>query len=346
MIVDLGVEDLEGYTLDEEMVKRIVDRFAEDNPDPEEAELSVDYLNPSNEVVCYLLSMGFLVYSKLPEYAKMRLGARYFNWMSVRTGELLKSEEPQTVSELLSADLSLPNKLEGGLIIVSLADFLKLSTAWSSRIRLVELPLYRGKLMFDVKSIAPVASQLCFTRLNAILEDKLRLSGSMGPRRRPSWVSELEAEVSKLVPKTWEEFGGEGVLPRVADQYPPCMRDIMAQMARRLEPPHFARFAFAAFMRMIGAPKEETLKAFSTTSDYQERIASYHISHIYGEIGSHTAYTAPSCDTLKAARLCPIEGYCNPKAKHPVTVYRINIRRHQRVGNLEHGGADKGGTKV
>jgi DNA primase large subunit len=328
LIAELGVEDLDGYTLDEGMLKRVLERFSSDNPDPERVEFSVDYLNPSNEVVAYLVGIGFLVYSRLPEYAKMRLGSRLFNWLSVRTGELLKTEEPRIVSELLSVDFSLPNVIwEDGKIVVGLTDFLRMSHMWESRLRLVELPIHRGKLILDGKSAPLVASQLCFSRLNQILEEKLRLSGPGGPRTRPSWVDALEAEVSKLVPRSWEELGGEGVLPRVAEEYPPCMKEIMAQMAKGIEPPHFARFAFAAFMRMIGAPKEETLKAFSTTSDYKENIASYHIAHIYGEIGSHTAYTAPSCDTLKTARLCPVEGYCNPKAKHPVTVYKINLRK-------------------
>ncbi|MEM0321869.1 MAG: hypothetical protein QW613_05695 [Thermoprotei archaeon] len=329
VVEELGIENLDNYTLDEEMLKRVLERFSTDNPDPEYVEFTVDYLNPLNEVLAYLVGINFLVYSRLPEYAKMRLGSRFFNWLSIRTGELLKTEEPLTVSELLSVDFSLPNMVEeDGKIVVKLSDFLSMPNLWGNRLRLVDLPLYKGKLILDGRSSSLIASQLCFSKLNRILEEKLRFSPPSGPRKRPGWVEGLETEVSKLVPKSWEELGGGGVLPRKAEMYPPCMREIIAQMSKGLEPPHFARFAFAAFMRMIGAPKEETLKAFSTTSDYNESIAAYHIAHIYGEIGSHTAYTAPSCDTLKTARLCPIEGYCYPKAKHPVTVYRINLNKN------------------
>lgn len=327
LVAELGLGDLEDYTPDEKILNRVLERFSSDNPKPTRVASSVDYLNPTSEVIAYLVAMGFLVYSSLPEYAKIRFGSRLFNWFATRTAELVKDEPPEITSELLSVDFSLPNRVEeDGTITVGLADFLRLHKAWQDRLKLVDLPIHRGTLILDRRSAALVASQLCFSRLSQILEEKLRVVGRE-VKRRPAWVAALEAEASKLVPKSWADWGGEGILPRVREEFPPCMRAILEDMARGSEPPHFARFSFAAFMRMIGAPKEETLRAFSTTADYNESIASYHVSHIYGEIGSHTAYTAPSCDTLKAARLCPVEGYCNPKAKHPAAVYRINLRR-------------------
>ncbi|MEM0120240.1 MAG: hypothetical protein QW688_02215, partial [Thermoprotei archaeon] len=65
VVEELGIENLDNYTLDEEMLKRVLERFSTDNPDPEYVEFTVDYLNPLNEVLAYLVGINFRVYTRL-----------------------------------------------------------------------------------------------------------------------------------------------------------------------------------------------------------------------------------------------------------------------------------------
>ncbi|MCL5788625.1 MAG: hypothetical protein M1357_02330 [Candidatus Marsarchaeota archaeon] len=188
----------------------------------------------------------------------------------------------------------------------------------------MDLPVHSGFLVLDKGSAAKLGADLAFIRLTSILDEKIKLS--RGSSSKPAWVSRLSEALRSRLPAI-SLYSSESSYPVDPSKYPPCIRLFIDQMSKGVNIPHFARFTTAAFMRQIGSSKDEVVKLFTSASNYNADKTVYQVSHIFGEIGSHTKYTTPGCDTLKLSRLCPIEGYCHPRVRHPVTVYQINWRR-------------------
>jgi DNA primase large subunit len=282
---------------------------------------NVDYLYPENEVVIYLALMFFLTYSDYPEHFKMRLGGHYFNWLTERTSKLLLNErEEKIVSEYFERDLALKHELKNKQFIIALQDYLRKlgGTSHSFHISLVDLPLKDGKVILSKELAADVAADLTFSYLINLLEGKIHLG--RGSTKKPVWMDKIQRFINQFMTENIV-VDGSTTYPHDPQKYPPCIQTFVEQLSKGIAIPHFARFAVASFMHQIGVEKDYVVNLFTAASDFSVDKTKYQVSHIYGEIGSHTSYTAPGCDTLKVSRLCPVQGYCNIHAKHPVSVY-------------------------
>ena len=84
------------------------------------------------------------------------------------------------------------------------------------------------------------------------------------------------------------------------------MKDLIAKLRKGENLTHQARFALTSFLLNAGWSKEQILDLFRSSPDFNEKIASYQISHI-----EKRGYKVPSCETLKNWGLCP--GDCSRK---------------------------------
>jgi DNA primase large subunit len=318
----LGDDSLDYLSLDDDTIEAVVRQFRLSLSPRRISREAVNYLYPEKEVLSYLFAFNFLVHSEYSEAFRSYLGKRYFNWLCERTYTFLEREREDLILKLFQEELHIPCQISGKYIVVNLTDYLGLHDR-TVKVRLVSLPLTRGKLMLAKKEAARVASEVVFSKLTSLLDDKIKLS------RRATKVPEF---IEILQPIFQKNFGKiteirERSYPNDPKKYPPCIRSYIERLEKGEPITHFGGFMLASFLRQIGSSKDEVLALFTKASNFDTEKSGYQTSHVFGELGSHTQYTAPACDTIKLSQLCPVEEYCDERIRHPVSVYRRNWRR-------------------
>src|SRR5215467_2534039 len=71
-------------------------------------------------------------------------------------------------------------------------------------------------------------------------------------------------------------------LPRVPvpEAMPPCVRNLIDQLAEGKNVAHMGRFALAAFLSNIGTQEDEVVRIFKPATDFSERMTRYQVEHI------------------------------------------------------------------
>jgi DNA primase large subunit len=110
--------------------------------------------------------------------------------------------------------------------------------------------------------------------------------------------------------------------------FPPCIKEYISEMREGINLPHMARFTLVSFLHKIGMENDAMVQLFKTAPDFNERMTTYQINHITGQISS-TEYSPPKCSVLLSNHLCfkgddPI---CNKEwLKHPLQYYTFKKR--------------------
>jgi DNA primase large subunit len=298
--------------IDEKVFQKIESVFKKEY----EADFLVDYLTPKNEVQAYLLAFNLLINPKL-QNARERLASPFFSWLSNRTSRLLSNESMMIILEYFEKSLKITPLIQEKRIVIKIADFFNLCKN-THKIKLVELPILKGMIFLDKYQAASLAGELTYSYLFRILNEKTFLATAIDNEYFERFNKAFKKEDLKVATKLDHT------------KYPPCIKLFIEELSNGLAITHFARFTLAAFMRQIGVKKEHVKEFFNKASNFNSQRTEYQISHIYGEIGSRIKYSAPSCDTLKVAKLCPIQYYCDRYARHPVAVYKRRMRQIDR----------------
>lgn len=318
----LGDDSLEHLSLDEETTEYVIRQFRSSLSSRRGSKDPVNYLYPEKEVLSYLFAFNFLVYSEYSEAFRSYLGKRYFRWLCERTYSFLEREREDLILKLFQEELHIPCEALGRHVVIGLTDYLGLRDR-IGEVRLVGLPLSAGKLMLVKKEAARLASEIVFSKLVSLLDDKIKLA------RRTTKIPEFVEILQPIFQKNFENITEirEKSYPNDPKKYPPCIRNYIDRLGKGEPITHFGGFMLASFLRQIGSGKDEVLALFAKASNFNTEKSGYQTSHVFGEIGSHTQYTAPACDTIKLSQLCPVEGYCDERIRHPVGIYRRNWRR-------------------
>ncbi len=107
-----------------------------------------------------------------------------------------------------------------------------------------------------------------------------------------------------------------------AEHFPPCIADRSVDM-------HVdKRFLTFSFLAKVGMPVDESLHKFmfhhpgTEPKKMDERVQDARNIHRRNNMPY-------SCDNCKTKGLCPIEGYCNPSARSPLTVANANLKAQE-----------------
>ena len=114
------------------------------------------------------------------------------------------------------------------------------------------------------------------------------------------------------------------------EKFPPCIKEILAELQSGMNVPHIARFSLAAFLLNIGMKIDDVVNIFRSAPDFDEDKTRYQVEHIAGQRGRCVEYICPSCETMKSYHLCISD--CN--VKHPIEYYRkrFKTRRLRKKG--------------
>ncbi len=105
--------------------------------------------------------------------------------------------------------------------------------------------------------------------------------------------------------------------------FPPCIKEYINEMREGINLPHMARFTLVSFLHKIGMDNDSMVQLFRTAPDFNEKLTTYQINHITGQISS-TEYSPPKCSALLSNHLCfkGDDPLCNKEwLKHPLQYY-------------------------
>ena len=119
------------------------------------------------------------------------------------------------------------------------------------------------------------------------------------------------------------------------EDWPPCMRKAVAELAQGVNVNHFGRVFLASMSRCIGLPVETTVDFFRPAPDFSEGTTTYQVNHLY-----EREYTPSGCSKLKVNHNCAVQRgddrLCDqPWMDHPLKYIRAKQRRRKRQEVLE-----------
>lgn len=189
---------------------------------------------------------------------------------------------------------------------VSFVTFLKYAPNSYGKWKLVNTKLSEGMVEVDEHTFLRIVQE-------AVRERIERISFVVKGIDMAIDLSAIRAELSsrKVAQKTYAiEF----------ESFPPCMKNIIAQIENNINVSHLGRFSLVAFLNGIGMKEEEIMKILMPTPDFDDRVAKYQVEHITGK-----EYSAPSCSTMRTYSLCFEPDNLCAKIKHPIQYYEYKV---------------------
>ena len=133
------------------------------------------------------------------------------------------------------------------------------------------------------------------------------------------YLDPLRSELQKVLDSQKADLG------RVEQgAFPPCVRKMLADVARGTNLAHSARFALVSFLLHINMSPEEVIALFGTSPDFDQERTRYQVDHIAGASG--TKYRPPSCATMTTYGNCPGEDDLCRRISHPLGYYERKLR--------------------
>jgi len=121
------------------------------------------------------------------------------------------------------------------------------------------------------------------------------------------------------------------------EDWPPCMRNAIGQLADAVNVNHFGRVFLAAMSRTVGLPRENCIGFFRAAPDFSESVTMYQVGHVYDH-----EYTPSGCSKLKLNHNCPVSKGDNSLCDqiwmdHPLKYVRAKQRRRKQQTLTEEG---------
>ncbi|XGI84321.1 DNA primase regulatory subunit PriL [Halorutilales archaeon Cl-col2-1] len=222
-------------------------------------------------------------------------------------------------------------EIDGGYEI-RLDDYLELASGLSDkRWKLVNRTVDDGWVRIDTNGILILVREAIRRRV----EDELPLSI---PRDVEALVSDAVESVREILSEA--SFSRE--IDEVdEDEFPPCMKTLLAEVREGEHLEHHSRFAITTFLTNIGMSVDEIIETYEVNPGFGEEMTRYQASHIQGET-SPTEYTTPSCATMVTYGDCRNKDDLCDKISHPLEYYRrrLDAKEEEDVGDEDNDSKD------
>lgn len=252
------------------------------------------------------------------------LTKRYALAEAVRMNRLLGEENPTTVVTV-SEELGVSTTQHDGELRMHFTDFVKFSVRIKSPDwKLVNTEVHDGYVTLHKDRFYRVLQNALQDRI----EEEL-------PLPIPAYILEFVKQDIDHVRVVLGEMKGR-YSPTSGDisieNFPPCMRVMLASAQNGVNLPHSGRFALVSFLHTIGMNSEQILTLFSESPDFDASKSSYQIKHITGELTGGQEYTPPECSTMKSYGICfEPDNICEKEwLNHPLKYYRLKSRPREQ----------------
>ena len=243
------------------------------------------------------------------------LTKRYALAESVRMNRLLEEEKANDVVSI-AKELGIDAVLGDGKMMMHFTDYLKLaSRIKSADWKLVNSELFKGSVFLSperfCRALQNALQDKIETELPLNVPDEIKAAVTKDVKHIEIALNEMKSRYSNAVGDVQTE------------NFPPCMRSLLAGTQNGLNLPHSGRFALVSFLHALGMDSEQVMALFARSPDFDESKTIYQVKHITGE-GSGTEYTPPECSTMKSYGICfEPDDICNDgRTAHPLVYYR------------------------
>lgn len=219
---------------------------------------------------------------------------------------------------LLARDLGADPQTDQGGIRLHFSDYLKAAARMKSPgWKLVNRSLEAGWVAVTGQELARILEERAKERVQKGLP--LKVPPEICEKLRP----ELARVEEELLAKKAEERVDLGEVTEEA--FPPCIREILGQVATGTNLAHTVRFALTTFLLAVGMKVDDVVGVFGASPDFDEERTRYQVEHISGKGG--TAYRPPSCATMATYGNCPGEDRLCRWVHHPLSYYERKVKR-------------------
>ncbi len=211
------------------------------------------------------------------------------------------------------------------LYMIRAGEFVNLTSRLSGyKYRLIYQSLRHGTVYCDREVAAKIVREAFVRKLSSIFS---------GLPDEESYS--ITAPVSDSIDEIIDIFQKSGIKKSIdlgevdATLFTPCIKEYITQMRDGVNLPHMARFTLVSFLHKIGMNNEGIIGLFKTAPDFNERMTTYQVNHVTGEISS-TEYSPPKCTVLRSNHLCywGEDPVCHRDwLKHPLQYYTYKKRK-------------------
>ena len=89
------------------------------------------------------------------------------------------------------------------------------------------------------------------------------------------------------------------------ENYPPCIKKLIEDLALNVNVPHTGRVALAIYLVNAGVPDDKIVDLFRHAPDFSEKTTSYQVEYI-----RQRKYSMPSCSTMDSYGICIADCRC------------------------------------
>ncbi len=238
-----------------------------------------DMINPVNEVYAFVAAK--LIASRVGRSMLSRLA----NYEAKRFMELSERLSTEKLIDLARGTFGFEFRFNNGLWVDVVSYSNGCAGIGGPKWRLVNRVVRKGYVLVNERDLRRLISE--YVKMKVMETPRIEL---------PDPLEEIAKEISDMFAKRMRKRFKR---PKKGD-FPPCIRELISKLRRGENLTHQARFALTAFLLNVGWSEEQVLDLFRSAPDFNERIASYQISHI-----AKRKYKPPSCETMKNWGLCP-----------------------------------------
>jgi DNA primase large subunit len=144
-----------------------------------------------------------------------------------------------------------------------------------------------------------------------------RIEGSLPVRAEfPAEIKAAGARVAALLPKL------EATVVKVGQEnYPPCIKKLIEDLAMNINVPHTGRVALAIYLVGAGVADDRIVEYFRHAPDFSEKTTRYQVEYI-----RKRKYSMPSCATMDSYGICVAECHCGSPLNYRDSIHGRRLR--------------------
>jgi len=241
---------------------------------------------PNTEIISFLVSTILLRLSN-----NTRLIKRFALYESKGIENSLRNDilqNKEIAFKIIDSFYSDTMKKKGKYYSISIPNYLKHSTGLNAdEWKLVNQRVDSGYVLLERSNLI----RLLRTEISGYLVNKIKGINVKPTKKLIEYTSRIEGMLEPA------EF-------KMSKEYPPCIKHAITVMNRGDNLSHSGRLLLATYMFARGMTVEDVVEFYRNAPDFNEKVTTYQLEQLSGEIGSGTKYRCPSCSTLDTQGLC------------------------------------------
>ena len=240
---------------------------------------------------------------------------RYAVAEAKKTGDYLASDasaRPEYV-DAVAAEFGIKFEKSGAHFLVPLGKYLTY-TPRSTDYKLANREVAAGK----VKVSSHERVRMLEETVKKKIERELPIRAAF-----PEEIKAAGVRVLALLPKL------ESVVVKVGQEnYPPCIRRMVEELALNVNLPHTARVALAIYLVKAGVATERVVDVFRGAPDFSEKTTHYQVEYLRTK-----GYNMPSCATMDSYGVCVAECRCGTPLNYRENIHGRRLKQRDETGD-------------